>query len=134
MKTRAGSLIEFRRELDLHDHARWSIWFDSEAKGEWNEKLDVELWVMNATEKGIVARPDGYYETETVRLIWDDLVRNHGMVRYTELENVTPNWKMSNEQAKELHSSRSYLLSRREASSAGQCGSVVSRSPQDATD
>ena len=110
LKTRADSLIEFRRESD-RDGTRWSIWFDSESKGEWNETLNVELWVTNATEKGIVARPDGYYETETVRLIWNDLVRNHGMVRYTELENVTLNRKLSNEQEKELHSSRSYLLS-----------------------
>ena len=86
LKTRSVSLIEFRRELDLDGHAQWSLWFDSEAKGERNEKLFVEAWVTNATDKGIVARPDGYYETETARLIWNDLVRNHGMVRYTELK------------------------------------------------
>jgi len=88
LKTRADSLIEFRRELDLDGHARWSLWFDSEAKGERNEKLQVDVWIVNAVEKGIVARPDGYYETETARLIWNNLVRNNGMVRYTELENV----------------------------------------------
>ena len=83
LKTRGDSLIEFRRESDS-DGTRWSIWFDSESKGEWNETLNVELWVTNATEKGIVARPDGYYETQTARLIWNALVQNNGMVRYTQ--------------------------------------------------
>jgi len=84
LKTRADSLIEFRRESDLDGHFRWSIWFDSEGKGEWNQKLFVDSWVTNATEKGIVARPDGYYETQTARLIWNALVQNNGMVRYTQ--------------------------------------------------
>ena len=88
LKTRADSLIEFRSESDLDGHARWSLWYDQEGRGEVNEKLQVDVWIVNAAEKGIVARPDGYYETETARLIWNDLVRNHGMVRYTELENV----------------------------------------------
>ena len=86
LKTRADSLIEFRREDGGDGHFRWSIWFDSEGKGKRNEKLFVDSCVTNATEKGIVARPDGYYETETARLIWNDLVRNHGMVTYTELK------------------------------------------------
>jgi len=85
LKTRADSIIEFRRESGPDGHARWSIWYDSEAKGEWNEKLQVDVWIVNAVEKGIVARPDGYYETETARLMWNHLVQNNHMVRYTEL-------------------------------------------------
>jgi hypothetical protein len=46
------------------------------------EWLNVDLWILNTAEKGIVRRDDGYYETEIARLIWNDLVRHHGMVRY----------------------------------------------------
>ena len=88
LKTRADSIIEFRREDGGDGHFRWSLWYDQEGRGEVNEKLQVDVWIVNAVEKGIVARPDGYYETETARLMWNHLVQNNHMVRYTELENV----------------------------------------------
>lgn len=80
LKTKANSIIEFRCEP--FDN-RWSLWYDHEGNGEVNEKLQVDLWIVNAADRGIVARPDGYYETITARRIWNHLVRHNHMVRTT---------------------------------------------------
>ena len=80
LKTKANSIIEFRREADGD---RWSIWYDQQGKGEVNEKLQVDVWIVNAADRGIVAREDGYYETQTARRIWNHLVRHNFMVRTT---------------------------------------------------
>ena len=85
LKTKANSIIEFRCEP--FDN-RWSLWYDHEGNGEVNEKLNVDLWILNAAKKGIVQRYDGYYETQAARLIWYNLVRNNGMVRTTLEEMV----------------------------------------------
>lgn len=85
LKTRAGSLIEFRCEP--FDN-RWSIWYDHEGNGEVNEKLDVDLWIVSAPQMGLVPREDGYYDTEIARRIWNILVRHNRMVRTTLEENV----------------------------------------------
>jgi len=85
LKTKANSIIEFRCEP--FDN-RWSIWYDQEGRSEWNEKLQVHVWIVNAAEKGIVARPDGYYDTEIARRIWNILVQDNGMVRTTLEEKV----------------------------------------------
>jgi len=85
LKTKANSVIEFRCESNGN---RWSIWYDQDGKGEVNEKMHVDVWIVNAAEKGIVTRPDGYYETQAARLIWNHLVRHNHMVRTTLKEMV----------------------------------------------